>query len=742
MAFAQAFYNQSSVLRINVMVVDDDPVFLQIMSRMLENFKHRDPLTMEITVIAVKDSREALSTLKIKRNNIDLIVTDYYMPEMNGLQLKKQITREFGNLPVIVMSSDTNKEHESLTCGAMGFIPKPIKATELTKIYQLALTCKRNGKSTFWTENNHNDTYLSIPQQIQLVSDQDNLTMTKKKKVSPIPDSVSVNNSNGSYVSTDASRKNKNRKPNGGSGDDVESMQPSKKSKITWTDDLHDLFLQAIRHIGLDKAVPKKILEFMNVSYLTRENVASHLQKYRQFLRKVAERGSLCSSMLPGSGIDSIYPYPHIREPYYNNYTSSSSSLYGSNLNNRSSYSKPGHSLGQSRLLSNTSDPVRFNQMPHSYMNRSSTYEPHRIGSNLTLPVESNLNYSSQNEGRRSFLEPTANKTSQTSQVPGFEQHGLSAISGSGFNNNTLISYGSSAPNQPGINSYKSSTSTQPGMTNGSLALHQPRMSAYGSSTSTQPDMNINRSLTPYQPSYESLTATPPGMSSHESLSPINQQGMSNYGNLTSDQLGLSSHGIIPPDQPGLEIYGDATHNARLNSFGSSTSHQPGSSNFSYELQSFLNNENTAYNPQPQPHANATAQPNIEIPQQENLSLYAELSNINELSCDISNFQFDHNKQQEEVSTTQFELPANFSTEMNQLFSLGEDDDWTFVNINQGHSNGETSNNFAPETNSQTFNMSANHNQEQDVPDFADWSFMNSEDLANGYDFVDTLFMN
>ncbi|KAL0888407.1 hypothetical protein Bca101_012390 [Brassica carinata] len=753
MAFAQAFYNQSSVLRINVMVVDDDPVFLQIMSRMLENFKYRDPSTMEITVIAVKDSRQALSTLKIERNNIDLIVTDYYMPDMNGLQLKKQITREFGNLPVIVMSSDTDKEHESLTCGAMGFIPKPIKATELTKIYQLALTCKRNGKSTLWTENNHNDTYVSIPQQIQLVPDQDNLMMTKKKKFSPIPDSRSMNSSNGSCASTDASRKNKNRKPNGGSGDDVESMQPSKKSKITWTDDLHDLFLQAIRHIGLDKAVPKKILEFMNVSYLTRENVASHLQKYRQFLRKVAERGSLCSSMLPGSGIDSRYPYPHIREPYYNKYTSSSWQGCTS-LNTRSLYSKPGHGIGQSRLLSNTSDPVRFNQMPHSYMNRSSTYEPHRTRSNLTLPIESNLNDSSQNEGRRSFLEPTANITSQTSQVLGFEQHGLSAINGSGFNNNTLISYGSLAPNQPGINSYKSSTSTQPGMSNGSLALNQPGMSAYGSSTSTQPGMNINISSTPYQPgmnSYESLAATQPGMSSHESLSP-NQQGMSSYGNLTSiqpgmnsheslspdqpqmssyedltsNQLGLSSHGILTPNQPGLKIYGSATHNARLNSFGSLTSHQPGSSTFSYGLQSFLNNENTAYKPQPQPHANATAQPNIEIPQQENLSLYAELNNINELSRDISTFQFDHNKQQEAVSTTPFELPANFPTEMNQLFSLGDDDDWTFVNINQGHSNEETSNNFAPETNSQTFNMSANHNQ----------------DLANGYDFVDTLFTN
>lgn len=41
MAFSQAFYNQNSILRINVMVVDDDPVFLRIMSQRLENFKHR-----------------------------------------------------------------------------------------------------------------------------------------------------------------------------------------------------------------------------------------------------------------------------------------------------------------------------------------------------------------------------------------------------------------------------------------------------------------------------------------------------------------------------------------------------------------------------------------------------------------------------------------------------------------------------------------------------------------------------
>ena len=60
-----------------------------------------DPSVMEIAVIAVDDPKKALSTLKNQRDNIDLIITDYYMPGMNGLQLKKQITQEFGNLSVL-----------------------------------------------------------------------------------------------------------------------------------------------------------------------------------------------------------------------------------------------------------------------------------------------------------------------------------------------------------------------------------------------------------------------------------------------------------------------------------------------------------------------------------------------------------------------------------------------------------------------------------------------------------------
>lgn len=47
---------------------------------------------------------------------------------------------------------------------------------------------------------------------------------------------------------------------------------------MDWTPDLHRRFVQAVEQLGLDKAVPSRILELMGIDCLTRHNIASHLQ--------------------------------------------------------------------------------------------------------------------------------------------------------------------------------------------------------------------------------------------------------------------------------------------------------------------------------------------------------------------------------------------------------------------------------------------------------------------------------
>ncbi|XP_023514550.1 two-component response regulator ARR18-like [Cucurbita pepo subsp. pepo] len=60
-----------------------------------------------------------------------------------------------------------------------------------------------------------------------------------------------------------------------------------KKERLIWTPELHQCFLEYYNQSSNQKRVPKKILEEMRrkFPYVTRENVASHLQKHRLYLK-------------------------------------------------------------------------------------------------------------------------------------------------------------------------------------------------------------------------------------------------------------------------------------------------------------------------------------------------------------------------------------------------------------------------------------------------------------------------
>lgn len=98
---------------------------------------------------------------------------------------------------------------------------------------------------------------------------------------------------------TKIGRDNLHTKPfseNSNSGDD----QGAKRGRMVWVPELHELFLKAITKIGIEQAVPTTILQEMQemkVTGLSRDNVASHLQKYRlgiQKEREEQEKESLC----------------------------------------------------------------------------------------------------------------------------------------------------------------------------------------------------------------------------------------------------------------------------------------------------------------------------------------------------------------------------------------------------------------------------------------------------------------
>ncbi|GMH40225.1 hypothetical protein BSKO_08129 [Bryopsis sp. KO-2023] len=81
-------------------------------------------------------------------------------------------------------------------------------------------------------------------------------------------------------------------------------LPPSQKRRVLWTPQMKFLFEEAVNQLGLDKATPKPILEFMRQRghhSLNRENVASHLQKYRAKMKAKIEGGDIA----PGRDVDS-----------------------------------------------------------------------------------------------------------------------------------------------------------------------------------------------------------------------------------------------------------------------------------------------------------------------------------------------------------------------------------------------------------------------------------------------------
>ncbi|KAK4286122.1 hypothetical protein QN277_002728 [Acacia crassicarpa] len=68
------------------------------------------------------------------------------------------------------------------------------------------------------------------------------------------------------------------------------NSQGKRKVKVDWTPELHRRFVQAVEQLGVDKAVPSRILEIMGIDCLTRHNIASHLQKYRSHRKHLLAR--------------------------------------------------------------------------------------------------------------------------------------------------------------------------------------------------------------------------------------------------------------------------------------------------------------------------------------------------------------------------------------------------------------------------------------------------------------------
>jgi CheY-like chemotaxis protein len=110
---------------VNVLIVDDEVVQVENLRIGLSSRGYH--------VLQALSGREALALIENDALEIDLVITDYAMPGMNGIELLQNIRWKHGNLPVILVTAYGQREIVlgDLRNQCNGFMDKPFTLEQL-----------------------------------------------------------------------------------------------------------------------------------------------------------------------------------------------------------------------------------------------------------------------------------------------------------------------------------------------------------------------------------------------------------------------------------------------------------------------------------------------------------------------------------------------------------------------------------------------------------------------------------
>jgi DNA-binding response OmpR family regulator len=113
-----------------ILIIDDDPDVREFLEHALNSAGHQ-------TLTAV-GGREGLN--RFLRDPVDLVITDLFMPELDGLELIAGLRTRFPELAIIAMSGRTsNMLSVARNMGSNEILQKPFSSDELLAVVQKVL---------------------------------------------------------------------------------------------------------------------------------------------------------------------------------------------------------------------------------------------------------------------------------------------------------------------------------------------------------------------------------------------------------------------------------------------------------------------------------------------------------------------------------------------------------------------------------------------------------------------------
>lgn len=107
----------------HVLVVEDNRLVRTILREALEDDGH--------TVVEAADGYEGLALARLRLP--DVIVTDFYMPNMSGDELTRMVrsSADLRDTPVIGLAGTQDSRQKLLEAGVTAYLPKPMQKSQL-----------------------------------------------------------------------------------------------------------------------------------------------------------------------------------------------------------------------------------------------------------------------------------------------------------------------------------------------------------------------------------------------------------------------------------------------------------------------------------------------------------------------------------------------------------------------------------------------------------------------------------
>lgn len=148
---------ENNDVRTHLLLVEDDVDLLTMMTKVLSK---------QFKVSTAANGKEAFEVLK-EKENIDIVITDYVMPEMNGIELCRTIRNDMSlnHLPIVMLTAKTQAEYhlEGYDAGADAYVTKPVEMVLLTAQIKALITNRKLLIQKFRQQDNLDVCELGLP---------------------------------------------------------------------------------------------------------------------------------------------------------------------------------------------------------------------------------------------------------------------------------------------------------------------------------------------------------------------------------------------------------------------------------------------------------------------------------------------------------------------------------------------------------------------------------------------------